>query len=627
MRLVANTVPAETPIVKFFTPDKRDKGLIEFHNTEVAKYTPLDVGTAHPNTRDYPGYKLGKQFNLPNDEKWVVRIWVTEEVGAEWFGYAVKYLAESAAHPIFIRNQREPRNTYIAKTKGQPLKSVYKLTITGAGTGYTPGTFPALTFAGGAGTGAAGRGVVAPNGTISEFVLDDGGDNYTSSPTFTVAAPPSGTTATGTALIQSATALLTVEEASEYPQDSEFYGLYLNVVRIYQTLPGPTLPKDSYDNDVGAVEQSEQQIIAVGNEAGAIAISAGVVTKTEYESTENVSILKKILTKFSLPGPQLAGQTIDETFGVVIQFTKQMVVAASAGLGTAWRTIKPISSVQSEITDINIAALTTFLTSYSLPFPGTANLDLPDTLVSLTGIMETSNHAGEYINDNAFGEAVDHGQWSVNVRGEGSGGGKIIPDLRPNIVRTKANNVPTMHYLFFLPYPVTAAAFNTKLAALVGASVNAWPKFREQIHSFTGTGRSLDLTANVDGYASESWDGNVLSYTSGHGSSRRGEMHLRSFGFPPTIHGAVSISTNTQTLTLDTVEAHSIVGSAFPGLDEDVVLDSEQITATISPTSVSATSGTSVIPTSGKYLLDSHSRPWKHGFVECEGEVLDFSDV
>lgn len=242
-------VPPQQAVVKFFSPDKEDQGLIEIWNAEVTSYQPLDLGATHPNTREYPGFKLGKQFNIPNDHKFVMRVYVKDETPTHWFNYAEKFVSEANAFPIFVRNYRETRNTYTPKTKGQPLKSLYGLVLTGAGSGYTPGTLPALTFTGGGGSGAAGHALVNPDGTIAQYVLDEGGDNYTSTPTFTVEAPPSGTTATGTALLQPTSAVLIAEKADEFPDDSEFFGLYMTVTRVYMTLPGPPMVTRSIGQD------------------------------------------------------------------------------------------------------------------------------------------------------------------------------------------------------------------------------------------------------------------------------------------------------------------------------------------------------------------------------------------
>lgn len=626
---------------------------------------------------------------IPSDQlvKWM---WTTDDLAENSYNAKVDYSGDAVANPVYTRISTVRRKDYESTPTialGTAFTGLISVNVTAGGTSYTTAT-------GTIATGATVEFVIA-SGVITGGIVTNEGASVASGGSITITGD--GTGATATAGIQPATAILVSQKKQELPDNDPLALEYVQILRVYEVLPGPYLPftrydenlgpiqgrrravvntgqaavitatskktyeardgssyvsweieeiwsdgtgsagnpaypilvKDFYDDERGSVQQKSQIVVATGSEVGSLVNTAGAITRVTYEPyADNPALLKKITETSGQTGPQLAGQDFDDVFGVVVQFTRQIVATASAGLSTLWRKINPLNKEQSVITDVNITALTTFLSTYSISWPGTANLDLPDTLTGLTGLFETGNHAGEYINDNAFGFATDHGQWSVNVRGEGSGGGQIMPDVRIDIRLTDARNVPTTHYVFFLPAPVTAAAFNTRLAALVGATVNAWPKFRPQIHTLTVVGRSLDLTANVDGYASESWDSNVLSYTSGHGSSRRSGMNIRTIKLPPTIHGSISISSNAQTLTLSDVEAHSIVGSAFPGLDEDVVLTGEQIAAGISPTSLSATAGTSVIPTTGIYRLNApNSEPYKYGFVRCHAEVVDASDI
>src|SRR6188768_1076561 len=100
--------PPEIPIVSFLTPNKTDQGLLEFWNTEIASYVPLDLGAAHPNARQYPNFRLGKQTPVQGDEKWTLKIWVTPETNPDWFNWASKYAGEDNAFPAFVRTYREP---------------------------------------------------------------------------------------------------------------------------------------------------------------------------------------------------------------------------------------------------------------------------------------------------------------------------------------------------------------------------------------------------------------------------------------------------------------------------------------------------------------------------------------
>ena len=80
--------------------------------------------------------------------------------------------------------------------------AVGAVNVTGAGTGYTPGTHYPLIFTGGGGTGAAGYAVGGGTFVVSGLTVTNGGAGYTTAPTVTISGG-GGTGATGTATIAS----------------------------------------------------------------------------------------------------------------------------------------------------------------------------------------------------------------------------------------------------------------------------------------------------------------------------------------------------------------------------------------------------------------------------------------
>jgi hypothetical protein len=160
--------PPRYPNVIFFDPNKTDRGLIEYWSTETGDYTPLDLGSPHENTRDYLGFRLGIQQALPDNQAWIKRVWVSDETNPNWFNYELKLASESVTFPTYVRTYRENKKTYTPKAKGIPLDTVIKLTLVNPGTGYTPGTFPALAFSAGA---AVGHAIVNLDGTIWSWIM------------------------------------------------------------------------------------------------------------------------------------------------------------------------------------------------------------------------------------------------------------------------------------------------------------------------------------------------------------------------------------------------------------------------------------------------------------------------
>ncbi len=256
--------PPEFPIITFASPNKGDLGLIEFWNTELASYVPLDIGAPHPNSRLYPGFTLGIQQALAGDEKWVKRVWVTPATNEDWFNYQIKYSAQADAYPIFIRTYQEAKATYTPRVKGSQLATLYKLVLTNPGVGYTPGSFPAVSFDYGP---ATAHGVVNADGTLAELVIDSGGDGYSVPPIVTVEDPPVGLeigeVATGIAYVQPSGAILVQEEANQYPTGSEFYAQYFQVARVYETIPGPVLVEQKFD-DRGILHTIETNLVLSG---------------------------------------------------------------------------------------------------------------------------------------------------------------------------------------------------------------------------------------------------------------------------------------------------------------------------------------------------------------------------
>ncbi len=322
--------PPEIPVINFLSPNKSDQGAVEFWNTELASYVPLDIGAPHPNSRQYPNFRLGKQSPVQGDEKWYIRIWVSPETNPDWFNWAQKFAGEDSEFPTFIRTYREPRNSYTRRTEGQPLGTIYKLVVTDAGSGYTTGTYPKIVFDAptvAPTTEALAHGVVAPDGTISECVLDFGGEGYAQDVEFNVDAPVNGNPASGIAYVQPQTAILTKEEASLYPEDSPFYAQYLQVVRIYETIPGPTFNETRLDIDGAELDVATTRKLCENITTGET-INGNTWCKTTSKPTDIDIICEEEVACRLIPGIPMLSTTIDQNGDIMTQ-SKTMVAASS----------------------------------------------------------------------------------------------------------------------------------------------------------------------------------------------------------------------------------------------------------------------------------------------------------
>lgn len=258
------SVPLNSPWPIFPTPEIADDLIIEIvdsENTE-GQYTPLPVGTPHPNTRDYPGHKLVKQEAVSHNR--VQRYWSTTYSNQDLYNYDKAFIAEHTSFPIYVRRylvRRDQADAFEVSTV-TPLTGVFLIAVTLAGSGYNPEVPPAVSFSGGGGAGATATAIVDSLGTVSWVRITSEGTGYTSAPTVTIAAPLSGTTATASATIQGNTTVLVSQKYQELPADDPRHSLFVLFTRIYKLLPGPEVYSYELRPDGNINRKSEQEVLA-----------------------------------------------------------------------------------------------------------------------------------------------------------------------------------------------------------------------------------------------------------------------------------------------------------------------------------------------------------------------------
>jgi hypothetical protein len=735
--------PPRYPNVIFFDPNKTDRGLIEYWSTETGDYTPLDLGSPHENTRDYLGFRLGIQQALPDNQAWIKRVWVSDETNPNWFNYELKLASESVTFPTYVRTYRENKKTYTPKAKGIPLDTVIKLTLVNPGTGYTPGTFPALAFSAGA---AVGHAIVNLDGTIADLVLDNGGSSYATAPTFTIEAPPSGTTATGTASIQPQSAVLTYEKAELFPKDSEFFGLYFNVTRIYETIPGPTLHSTKVDEDgkiittsktrklISAItdtetvsgnvwtrvsHEDETTLIATEiTEARAVPGNAipftkldddgvsvtgtrtlkdeslittaeslpsttwtrtykdKVTDKVAFEVTEVRTIPGPLQTgeqtgkwgvepvtkqKIKLPGTidegylvreskiepiqgsnlvgekitvfypgglygvELQGQDYDPRLDTVIPFIQKLQPAVY-GIGVNREDITPVDYQHSDVRTIDPATVQAVLDAYVFSYPGRINVDMPDLLTDVYGVIDSSTSDGA---DQETGTSVLTGTGSIaqTLTAQAQAAANILPEAYPVIKQFWGNNIACSHYHFFLPNPVTLAQVLTKLNTILSPdTILDWPKYNPEIVTLVMTGGRVSVQgkAHSQGSYAFSSGGSASTAAGGVGYSEERGLTVKTLRISPTIHDIITIYG-------DTYGSESVYASAYAECAGLGPLESQttgplSVTASILPTTIPATVGDTAWPTSGFYLYRTDPHPYRYGYIEFHCVVINAAD-
>lgn len=260
-------VPLNQPWSLFPTPEVADDLIVELVDTVnvQGQYQKLPVGTAQPFSGLFPGYLLVKEEVVSHKKS--QRYWSTTYSNQDLYNYDIGYIAESSVHPIFVRRYLVRRDHYTAipatPTVPVMLTGVFLVKVTNGGTGYVTAVPPAVSFSGGAGSGAAATALVDPSGVVQYIRITNEGSGYTSAPGVTVAPPVSGTTATATSVIQGNTVRLVQQKVSELPSDDPRRSLFLFETRAYKLLPGPDVVSFAPRADGTLLKKIEREVPAL----------------------------------------------------------------------------------------------------------------------------------------------------------------------------------------------------------------------------------------------------------------------------------------------------------------------------------------------------------------------------
>lgn len=353
-----------------------------------------------------------------------------------------------------------------------------------------------------------------------------------------------------------------------------------------------------------------------------------------------------------MPGDGLgrSGQQYDPKWNVVFRFVKKVLdysingesTRVTGNEGNTATEINPMDSAAAEETVYDISAIQTALDDKVLSYAGrtsSGELNIPPILTGITVTYNKTGGNGESLHPAsqqyfyAFGSS---GSGDLNPRSTAQANASIIPDLVFTYREIWSNKIPVTHYQFFMPETFTEAEVITRLNTIIGSSVTSWPTFKPEAMNFAVKGMSVSLQQSADSNAGVRFGSGVSgNYEYGNGYSTENGLTLKSVRLPPMLHGAITISSasDTQTATVD-VEASTIVMSATDGDGNAITVaaitnNPSALTATatgsVTPTSLSATSPATV-PTSGLYLYDINSDPFGYGRILVRASVVNASE-
>lgn len=337
---------------------------------------------------------------------------------------------------------------------------------------------------------------------------------------------------------------------------------------------------------------------------------------------------------YSPPGTQESsvreGQQLDKQTGIVQPFTEQdMNVALAAPLvGTSDVEITPTDRPSSLVRTYTIPS--TAILAFSRTFRETGAIDLPDTLATPTAVYETNTGSGAS-SETATGASVGtNPNLSLSISSSAQNSASILPDLQILVKPNSRSVKPVLKVLFYSAEADTMADILTRLTAIVGHAVSAWPDFdgAKLPIAFTLKGQNASIAAGATVKESVS-AGDTSTYIQSTGTSHSSSVgnSIKTIDIPPTLHPAMTISSASASDTIS-VDAEAIMdsGSGWAALSASETANAT-VVASVTPSTVAATT-ISAIPSSGYnlYKLSGELSPYA-GYNTQYAVIFNFADL
>lgn len=344
-------------------------------------------------------------------------------------------------------------------------------------------------------------------------------------------------------------------------------------------------------------------------------------------------------------GKHQSGQTAQNEIGFVLPFIEWMAPYRDNGSGvliTGFEDdqaydITPIDDQFAKVRLTDTAEIAILLAAIAVAVPTTIQrLEFPDTLTAVTATYNSATGAGtdsHPASQQGF-DIFGSGSGSLTPSSTSQGSASIMPDVQPTIVTRNATSVPAMEYTFYMPSGTTQAQILTRLTALAGASVLAWPKFKPEYVILTLKGQQVSVSAkastNVSGGGTN--DSGQSGFQWGNGTSEEASVNVTTKTIPPTIHGSITITGATSSATATaSADASTPVFAPLSPATQPAITNTASVSlnanASISPSTISATASPTAVPSSGLYVYSLNPGPLTYGEVIFQAVVVDFSTL
>lgn len=343
------------------------------------------------------------------------------------------------------------------------------------------------------------------------------------------------------------------------------------------------------------------------------------------------------------PGDKLSGQRYDPEDDAVVPFKQQMVrydgpdsLKVTGKEGNAGTDIQPEDAGSAKVTEWDLTAIQAVLDAISVKLHTVADrFRLPDVLVGVTTSFTKSGANGSESMPvaNVFGQITGAGSLQMSPTAQAQGSATIATDVVLDIRETWAENIPATVALFYIDDNASRAQVLAKATTILGATVADWPVFKPRYHNLKLISERVNVSVRAQTRVYGSFNGDGLQFGNGHewgnGESYDLDVTQRTLRIGPVINAAITVASATDTKTATAVADASTPEWITTAFTEAAVSNSKSATATangsVSPTSLSASTGLTGIPVTGLKVLSIQPGSSKYGRIQYRVVAIDFS--
>lgn len=409
------TPPTRKPVSEFPTPDPTVAFYTELVNRDDPAYysnAPMKrgqlystiVGAKKEVIAQYPNlfFLVEKKFQL--DDQKVLWYWATDENAHDTYNSTVTYVQNAINYPSFTRTYTVRRELYEADPTvpiGSPLPGIIAVEITSPGKNHTEargvidGTSVDITF------------TVSPTGELLNGIITNTGEELIQDGT-PITIIGDGQDSSAIARAQPVGCVLTSQTKKEQDDSDPLQHELVEVIRVYETLPGPWITTTEMDKD-GMIVTSKTRRQIKDFITDKDQILNGEWIQTFHKDTDDF-VAEETVSSRPVPGNPIVNTKVEED-GMVTTITKTLVdastvVSSETLIGGVWtRTYKTEVDESSLIKVHQASNLVAWKMVEARPIPGNpvpstkldddgVKVDVVKTLKDTTSIVTQETLSG-----------------------------------------------------------------------------------------------------------------------------------------------------------------------------------------------------------------------------------------